>query len=160
MKTEILISSKWVQTQSVGGWRCVGQTQQDFASGVQCWAACVLQGRDGQSLFRPLLGAEFQKWFYSKHVSLATGQALGVGRCSFSALQNWRQLWSLLVSEAVAEGALCDFGEGWVSGQADTAAALTAAPELIHGEKQPLSHQSLQELLRAGCELFVNSHYD
>lgn len=47
-----------------------------------------------------------------------------------------------------------------MSGQADTAAALTAAPELIHGEKQPLSHQSLQELLRAGCELFVNNHYD
>lgn len=69
-------------------------------------------------------------------------------------------MWSLLVSEAVAEGALCDFGEGRVSGQADTAAALTAAPELIHGEKQPLSHQSLQELLRAGCELLVNNHYD
>lgn len=39
MKTEILISSKWVKTKSVGGWMCVGQTQQVFASGVQCWAA-------------------------------------------------------------------------------------------------------------------------
>lgn len=36
MKTEILISSKRVKTKSAGGWRCVGQTQQVFASGVQC----------------------------------------------------------------------------------------------------------------------------
>lgn len=49
-----------------------------------------LQGRNCQRLFRPLLGADLQKWFYSKHVSLATGQDLGVGRSSFSALQNCR----------------------------------------------------------------------
>lgn len=47
-----------------------------------------------------------------------------------------------------------------VRGECQDRLTLTAAPELIHRKKQPLSSQSLHELLRAACELFVNNNYD
>lgn len=67
-------------------------------------------GQELPAVVGPLLGADFQKQFYSECVSVTTELALVVGRCSSSALHSVScmtvgESFRLLVSPQNAEGA-------------------------------------------------------